>query len=106
MVADKQKALAGGQLIHAVDVCVHPGVAAHDGADGNAAETADTALLCDGLRGRDKDRDDCPEQQEQNVQRDEAAGKQQQSLPHHKAREVYIYNYRRERQQQKQKDQS
>ena len=28
------------------------------------------------------------------------------SLPHHKAREVYIYNYRRERQQQKQKDQS
>lgn len=45
-------------------------------------------------------------QQEQNVQRDEAAGKQQQSLPHHKAREVYIYNYRRERQQKKQKDQS
>ena len=106
VVADKQETLAGGQLIHAVDVCAHPGVAAHDRADGNAAETADTALLCDGLRGLDKDRDDCPEQQEQNVQRDEAAREQQQSLPHHKARKVYIYNYRRERQQEKQKDQS
>ena len=89
-----------------MDVRAHPGVTAHDGADGNAAETADTALLCDGPCGRDEDRDDCPEQQEQDVQRNEATREQQQGFPHDKAREVYIYNYRRKRQQKKQKDQS